>query len=223
MSGDLSIFKNDENFIFLIGLLEKNMHLSNTNSAEFAPEFRGSRLKTFQMIVPALSFFNHSCHVMIIRMPHRDMTTMTAVLPIEKGEQIFDNYGTLYYELEKQERQSELKRKYRFTCTCIACQENFPILPTVRMGKMSSEYMKMAKLLEHVCDKLSQEFSNADYSLARIKNHPLIDVSKDIPQVAKMIEYFYKHFDINSEEVFTSVQCLQGCYRLSEKPFLSLL
>lgn len=224
ISGDLSIFKNDERFIFLVELLEKNMCLNNTNSAEFGADYKGTRVNIFQMLVPALSFFNHSCHLMTIRSPHHDSATvMTSILPIGKGEQVFDNYGTYYYDSERGARRMELRRKYYFTCDCVACRKNFPLSPIPSIGNITSEYIRMAKLMQTVCDKLTTILANPmDYSLTRIENHPALNVSEDIPRIIKVVEYFYKHFAVNSEEVFRSIRCLEVCVRMGEIPYLSL-
>ena len=80
-------------------------------------------------IHPTLALVNHSCEPNTVKVQHGGKTILVAARRIEQGEQICDNYGPNFYTSSLQERIRELG----FTCTCTACEENWPLL-----GKLSS-------------------------------------------------------------------------------------
>lgn len=58
---------------------------------------------------------------------------INTVKPIEAGLQISENYGPIYTQEERTERQLKLNDLYKFECCCDACLENWPTfdrLPT---------------------------------------------------------------------------------------------
>lgn len=90
-----------------------------------------------------LSLFNHSCSPNVVRHCHDSTVVLRALRPIKRGEQLFDNYGwvfgnvfALVYRffcryhhalMTKAERQDHLKNQYLFECSCIACEEDWPL------------------------------------------------------------------------------------------------
>lgn len=46
--------------------------------------------------------------------------------PIEAGLQISENYGPMFTQETRDERQAKLKELYCFDCSCDACLENWP-------------------------------------------------------------------------------------------------
>lgn len=51
-----------------------------------------------------------------------------AIKPIKAGDIIYENYGPLYTNCRKEERQAFLKDNYWFECLCQACVEMWPQL-----------------------------------------------------------------------------------------------
>lgn len=52
---------------------------------------------------------------------------MRAIRPIKKGEIVAENYGPIYSQMKKEERQENLLAQYWFDCTCTPCEELWPV------------------------------------------------------------------------------------------------
>ena len=68
-----------------------------------------------------LSRANHSCNPNTVKIQKGKKTFIVASELIQKGAEIFDNYGSLFYTAEKSQRNIDLG----FDCKCQACEENW--------------------------------------------------------------------------------------------------
>jgi SET and MYND domain-containing protein 4 len=74
--------------------------------------------------------------------------------PIEAGEQLFDNYGYHHCLENVHDRQISLKNQYMFKCTCEACENLYPLYPSLpRIAKakdfdlfLGSDVVKLTSL-----------------------------------------------------------------------------
>ncbi|XP_044013809.1 SET and MYND domain-containing protein 4-like [Aphidius gifuensis] len=118
----LAFMKNKKN-LDLIELAKKFINVTLFNAYQY-PLFCGQLGKDVSLatlVIPSLSFFNHSCSSNVIR-THRDGNlAIIAIRPIKKGEQVFTNYGALWFRQGKKERHDHLER-FQFTCDCEACE-----------------------------------------------------------------------------------------------------
>ena len=73
-------------------------------------------------INPTLAFFNHSCNPNTIKIQRGNRTILVASQNIGKGEEIFDNYGSLFFTSDRAERLRDLG----FSCDCQPCAEDWP-------------------------------------------------------------------------------------------------
>ncbi|KAB0798709.1 hypothetical protein PPYR_09702 [Photinus pyralis] len=78
-------------------------------------------------LYPTLAFFNHSCDPCIVRYNIGSKMIAKTVKPIRKGEVIYENYGPIYTNSPKAERQQFLLENYWFTCHCKACEQDWPL------------------------------------------------------------------------------------------------
>ncbi|XP_030386848.1 SET and MYND domain-containing protein DDB_G0284059 [Scaptodrosophila lebanonensis] len=78
-------------------------------------------------IYPTLALFNHSCDPGVVRYFRGNTIHINTVRPIEAGLPINENYGPIYTQNARDERQSRLKELYWFDCCCDACLENWPL------------------------------------------------------------------------------------------------
>ncbi|BES93949.1 set and mynd domain-containing protein [Nesidiocoris tenuis] len=79
-------------------------------------------------LFPTLALFNHSCDPSIIRYFERSKVVVRAIKNIRNGEHIFENYGPIFTQTSRNERQKTLKNQYWFDCSCEPCTRNWPTI-----------------------------------------------------------------------------------------------
>ena len=82
----------------------------------FQPEEVGFGINT------TLAFFNHSCNPNTIKIQKGNKTYLMATENLKKGEEIFDNYGYIFYSMDKISRNEEMG----FQCKCEPCSQDWP-------------------------------------------------------------------------------------------------
>lgn len=182
--------QSNDKFVFLIGVIEKNMRIAKNNnfllkiSTDDSKNF--TRKNVCNSIVPAFSFFNHSCDKNFIRNIIGDQIVLTAICPIKKGEEIVDNYHVDYFEKSKEARQAFLLENYGFICDCPACVEDW------QEEEVNNERDQVEKL-ENQARKLRTLVSQPDFN----KN----DISKYLGSAAKMNSIIHRKLKKNSSIV----------------------
>ncbi|SPP73851.1 blast:SET and MYND domain-containing protein 4 [Drosophila guanche] len=78
-------------------------------------------------IYPTLALFNHSCDPGVVRYFRGTTIHINSVRPIEAGLPINENYGPIYTQDKREERQAKMKELYWFECCCDACIDNWPL------------------------------------------------------------------------------------------------
>lgn len=107
-------------------------------------EFKGSlaykrgAIATGNGSYPFISLINHGCSPNVCRFYSDARAVLVVIRPVDKGEQIFDNYGYSFTYVPKDFRQSELLTQYRFKCNCQACDNDWPLLPSLKIIDKSS-------------------------------------------------------------------------------------
>ncbi|KAM7345838.1 SET and MYND domain containing, class 4, member 3 [Cochliomyia hominivorax] len=84
-------------------------------------------------LYPNVALFNHSCDPGVVRYFRGTTIHINTIKPIEAGLQICENYGPIYTQEERSDRQFKLMDLYKFECCCDACLEDWPTfdkLPT---------------------------------------------------------------------------------------------
>lgn len=59
-----------------------------------------------------------------------------SVCNLKAGDRIEENYGPLYSQNSKEERQKILKESYWFDCACEACEQNWPIFSDMNTNEI---------------------------------------------------------------------------------------
>jgi len=131
---DAETFTDDE--IFIGSLLYRHLCLLQFNAHEVYEFLRGDRAKIKPCknnliglaVYPRASYFNHSCHPHIARFNIGNKLVVKSLVRVEKGSEVSDNYGQVYYFKTREERRRELTARYWFQCQCQSCTDNWPLL-----------------------------------------------------------------------------------------------
>lgn len=79
-------------------------------------------------IYKTASLFNHDCYPNVTRYFSGKHIVITTTMPISKGNIVSENYGPIFSQVPRKERQRILRSRYWFTCECTACKEDWPLL-----------------------------------------------------------------------------------------------
>ncbi|KAH8251003.1 hypothetical protein KR026_004093 [Drosophila bipectinata] len=74
------------------------------------------------------SYFNHECWPSVAGHFVGKKLVLTATKPHRPNEVVAVNYGPIFINMNLKERQRSLRGRYSFSCNCMACQENWPLL-----------------------------------------------------------------------------------------------
>lgn len=77
-------------------------------------------------LYPTVAFFNHSCDPGVVRYFNGNTIMLRAIKHISQGSIVAENYGPIFTQVQKEERQSQLLKQYHFNCMCTPCMENWP-------------------------------------------------------------------------------------------------
>lgn len=59
-----------------------------------------------------------------------------AIKNIHQGEMIAENYGPIFTQTPRAERQASMKSQYKFDCICVPCTEDWPMFKNMDNGIM---------------------------------------------------------------------------------------
>ncbi|XP_050450117.1 SET and MYND domain-containing protein 4-like isoform X2 [Cataglyphis hispanica] len=124
---DLNVLAKNDDVTFIGGLILRHQQIIPSNIHTFSEEQGLECVERGIAAMPFLSLINHSCDPNIFRHSRSKHMVIYAMYPIQKGKQLFDNYGEHYAVIPKTTRQQKLLKQYFFTCNCFPCQENWPM------------------------------------------------------------------------------------------------
>ncbi|XP_044004808.1 SET and MYND domain-containing protein 4-like [Aphidius gifuensis] len=209
--------KDNDDFIFLVEFVEKNICLTKINGFTIElPEFKDSTVSIAKAVLPSFSMFNHSCNSMMTRSTNGEYMITTSLCPIKKGQQIFFNYGPSYARAKKQKRQEFYKNNYGFDCECECCVEDWPLqCPEFIVNEKNFHFIMpiQDKVIDYR-EKLSKASLSIDNYVR--KYNRLMDLSKDTQNVIDFINEYYHMLDKNSGEIFVAQRLLENYNRLSQ-------
>ncbi|XP_065091929.1 SET and MYND domain-containing protein 4 [Ochlerotatus camptorhynchus] len=146
---------------------------------------------------PILSMINHSCAPNLVRMtlPNGHVVALLN-RPIQKGGQLFDNYGFHHCLESLTERQSGLRGQYCFKCQCEACKLNYPLYPDLPHANLPA---RMKQPIDY--DEMNQ-----------IGEHDMATALRKIPEYCHFLNTFdsqYPNYEISSVQ-----EALLRCYQI---------
>jgi len=138
---------SDEEVAFIGGLMLRHNQSISCNAHEISElEFNRKSLTDSVTrgigagIYAVLSLFNHSCEPHVTRNFDGPVCTVRAIRTIERGEEIFDNYGVHYAVQEIGERRAKLYDQYFFNCECVACCNDWPLYDKITNDLTTVKY-----------------------------------------------------------------------------------
>lgn len=123
----------EEDKTFAGALILRNLQILQFNSHEvfdLLKSRKGDMRQTVAIgasLYTTLALFNHSCNPSIVRYFKNTSVHVVSIRNLKTGEQVCENYGPLYSQNSRDERQQKLKKFYWFDCQCEACEQNWPI------------------------------------------------------------------------------------------------
>lgn len=129
---------------------------------------------------PFIALINHSCTPNTSKIFIDDKAVLVVTKPIEKNEQIFDTYGFNFTLADKGHRQSELLKRYKFRCSCKACENDWPLLPYLKISDKAT-FNKAKK----VCRDLSTSSLNQKKAIEKYReiNEAIAKGQKTFPSL----------------------------------------
>ena len=173
-----SITKNPKHQKFLDEFMRRQIEILITNTfgmTDSDGKIVGSG--TF----PLSSLFNHSCAPNVVRVTVDDKLVFIISRPVEKNQQLFVCYRSSFLDSNKEKRQREIFKSYRFKCSCEACTNSFP---TFEKLPRSDESFKLP-----VFDSIFDEFKfNCNYIDVNIKEFPNSTIATLISRNQSILE-----------------------------------
>lgn len=167
-------------------------------------EFKGSLaykrgvIATGNGSYPFRALLNHHCSPNVSKIFMNDKIVMIVQRPIEKGDQIFDNYGYNFTNVSKDDRQIALMKQYKFKCSCDACVNNWPILPGLKVldkallnkAKKACRELSLTGLNQKKAKEKYRELSEAVEK--NKKNFPTLEICSMMESAAAYLEMITK-------------------------------
>jgi hypothetical protein len=75
-------------------------------------------------------------HISLYRYFQGTSVIVRAIKNIHHGEMIAENYGQIFTQTPRAERQASLKSQYKFDCVCVPCTEDWPLFKNMHQGIM---------------------------------------------------------------------------------------
>ncbi|EFN81720.1 Putative SET domain-containing protein L678 [Harpegnathos saltator] len=207
LPGNFKALAKNDNAIFLGGLMLRHHQIISINNHLTYEEQYLSEEVCGNAILPFCSLFNHSCNPNVFRVSRSQHTVLYTLYPIRKGEQLLDNYGCHFTMQPKLDRQNMLLQQYYFTCKCVPCQENWPLLPDLKSFETLAISANDKKMIRSVLKKFYTY-------LNMVEEGDVLDKPYIIEDLLTMIRVMYDRVPIACQEMSNVVKTLKQVYAL---------
>jgi len=147
----------------IIGVLLYKLQLGITHNVHLIYRLSGDMsggiplVQTGSAVYHNCVLFNHSCAPNTTRFFQGGQMVLVAKRSIQKGEEVYNNYGVHHHNLPLARRQATLQNGYKFKCDCDGCQGDFPKLNLVESAIPSKKVSKEMDILIARYQKLFSE------------------------------------------------------------------
>ncbi|XP_023246232.1 SET and MYND domain-containing protein 4-like [Copidosoma floridanum] len=206
-SPSLNDLAMNDDITYFGGIIMRQMQIIPSNIHSYEEERRVETVDIGAAALPFCSLINHSCDPNVSRCSSGDYMIVFAIIPIDKGAQIYDNYGIHYAVMDKYERREKLKQFY-FECECTACKKDWPTYEKLTsfniMSISNDKKKKIAKLLENFNDYV--DYATED----EIEDKPYLLI-----ELPKIISNLLKYVPLPCCEVNNAVETFKRVFALT--------
>jgi len=107
--------------------VQSNLNGISMQRSKFDP--KTNKLVDYEFLAngyfPTIALTNHGCAPNTVMMFKDRKCYLVTCRKIRAGEEISNNYGTLYSNDDKKTRKEYLNENYNFTCSCVACENDW--------------------------------------------------------------------------------------------------
>lgn len=157
----------------------------------------------------AMSLINHSCNPSTKNFTlGRDMF-IRALRPMKAGDEVTISYTIDFERKVKSDRAKELK-KYNFTCTCEACENDWPVYSKMQVviWKESSERYEVQR---QVLEKIVFSLSNAYHTDAKIRSREPVS-QEEYDKLCEANELLHAHLERPCQNVCDVQNTMWQCF-----------
>ena len=156
---------DDEEYLTLLLVHLRGVTQFNTHKIAEMLSCEGGLLKSQEVgiaVRPTAALLNHSCWPNTVRCSTGNNVVIMASFTIQPGDEVTDIYTETFHEMSTEYRQAKC-RSYKFTCTCQACKEDWPLLqdlPSALSKTKRSMFVKHMSLPMVI--KLGEDLNQVD-------------------------------------------------------------
>ena len=190
---------------------------------------------------PTVSLLNHSCDPLVCITDTAEGCVVRAMSTIKAGEEVYMSYGLAYIDESLETRQNWARKIYKFRCTCIACEENWPnkhvlavknpswkcqscsaALPTQPKGSLLSVKCLSCKSVNNI-DRAARSLDQSTTELFNVGHSMLWQNKKPKEALTLLLKYKSMLERLVCKPSIYHLQCereLRDCYQLIGKHHL---
>ncbi|KAH8246284.1 hypothetical protein KR038_011157 [Drosophila bunnanda] len=215
----------------LLQVLQYNAHQIYQTQVTEEHRFDGSRTVFVAAgLYGTGSYFNHECWPSVASHFVGKKLVLTATKPHRPNEVVAVNYGPIFIQMNLKERQRSLRGRYSFSCSCMACQENWPLLQKldkqVRFWCTSANCVNLLKFPKDLskdvrCPRCRKNISLKESVVRLIKTEELYreaarameaqKTSEAIELFKEGIDMFFQVAALPHKDTLVAQQSLQKC------------
>ncbi|XP_043682163.1 SET and MYND domain-containing protein 4-like [Vespula pensylvanica] len=210
---NLSALISNKDAILIGGLILRHQQIIPNNVYSFTEEYGLDGRERGIVLMPFYSLFNHSCNPNVVRYSISKKVVMSAIHPIKKGEQLFDNYGQHYAIIEQSKRKENFLQQYYFLCKCTACRSDLPRYDGLYCFEETIQNNSVKLMIKTALKNLEKYASLA--MMDKVKNKEFM-----IQELSKMIQILHDHVSTPSKEINEVVEILKRIYGLIGNKFV---
>ena len=165
--------------LLIARLLHHFLQVLQFNSSEVSQAGSWSPEKGLKMegigcsVGNTLALFNHSCNPNTVLARRGATALLLTTSNIRKGQEVTTTYGPVFHEKMIKGRQDLLKERFKFDCTCPACEGKWPVYEfltksKVRKGVEAGAVNRLKKMYATISKLTSADLTVGHYDRVQV-------------------------------------------------------